>query len=145
MAPAACVRPCVRPCVRASVRACVRAYASSLASIVIVPGGAILPRHVFTCRDAHLGCISVQAAREDKGRVAAARCDAACRDANAAARSLKAVGIAEACPSVRADDGGPSMIGKCFTFLKPDSSERSRVPHSCFYACTLDLLTGRGS
>ncbi|XP_011867940.1 PREDICTED: uncharacterized protein LOC105562049 [Vollenhovia emeryi] len=50
-------------------------------------------------------------------------------------------------PSECTDDERPSMIGECVTFVKPDSTEHSRVPrsHSCFYTRVLDLLTGGGS
>ncbi|KYN08948.1 hypothetical protein ALC57_18914 [Trachymyrmex cornetzi] len=67
--------------------------------------------------------------------------------ANAATRSFEVIGIAEAHPSECTDDERPSMIGEYFTFVKPDSSEYSRVlcSHSCFYTRVLDLLTGGGS
>ncbi|KYM95958.1 hypothetical protein ALC62_13406 [Cyphomyrmex costatus] len=67
--------------------------------------------------------------------------------ANAATRSLEAIRIAEAHSLECTDDERPSMIGECFTFVKPDNSEYSRVPcsHSCFYTRVLDLLTGGGS
>lgn len=60
---------------------------------------------------------------------------------------LKRFSLLSAHPSERIDDERASMIGECFTFAKPDSSEHSRVPrsHSCFYTRVLDLLTGGGS
>lgn len=49
--------------------------------------------------------------------------------------SSKDFSLLSAHPSECTDDERPSMIGECFTFVKPDNSERSRVPrsHSCVF------------